>query len=80
MLRWINENTQKDKIRNEEIILKVGNRDSPYWWKDESELIQVEGMKKCEGKPKITLVEVINKIKNKDMSIRETRESMTQMK
>ena len=45
-----------------------------------SELIQVEGMKKCEGKPKITLVEVINKIKNKDMSIREATESMTQMK
>ena len=45
-----------------------------------SELIQVEGTKKCEGKPKITLVEVVNKIKNKDMSIREATENMIQMK
>ena len=28
MLRWINRNTQNNRIHNEEILLKIGG---PYW-------------------------------------------------
>jgi hypothetical protein len=78
ILRWIDKNTRKNRIRNEKILLKIGvtpidekMRESCLRWFGhvqrreinapvrKSELIQVEGTKKCKGIPKITLIEVV---------------------
>ena len=75
MLRWTNENTQKDKIRYKEICLLASidekARESHLKWFGhvqrrtsnepirKSESIQVEGMIKGRERQKMTLVEVI---------------------
>ena len=78
MLRWIEKNTRKNRIRNEKILLKIRvtpidekMRESCLRWFGhiqrreinapvrKSELIQVEGMKKCKGIPNLTLIEVV---------------------
>ena len=39
MLRWISKNKQKDKIQNENFLLK--DRSDPNWWKDEREMLEM---------------------------------------
>ena len=79
MLRWISGNIWKDKIRNEDIRLKIAVAPSDEKMREnllkwfghvqrrasneqvrKSKMIQVEGMNKRRGRPKIIL-EVIEK-------------------
>ena len=91
LLRWIIENTRKDRIRNEEICLNIEMvhidekiRENQLRWYGhiqneairapvkKSNLIQVNGMKRGRGRPKITLVKVVKK----NMLIKEVTKNM----